>query len=167
MIQPEAIRHALLHERSPSLRRRRGIALLSVVGLVDFAVISLYQTGVIRRLPDLPGRIFDSNQVNASRKAYALGVPDGATGALLYATTLALAAAGGTRETGRSPLLSLLLGGVIGVGVVGALDYLRDMIFQQARACPYCLVGAGLNAGMAALVAPEVLRALEETIHRT
>ena len=36
----------------PSLRRRRKIASLAVLGLVDFGIISLYQMGVIRSLPD-------------------------------------------------------------------------------------------------------------------
>lgn len=162
MIDPDAIRSALRHDCSPSMTRRRRIALLSAIGLADFAVISLYQTGVIRHLPDLPGRVFDSDKVNGSRKAYAWGVPDGTTGALLYAATLALSAAGGTRRSGRPPWLSALMGGLIGVGVIGALDYLRDMIVNQERACPYCLLGAGLNFGMAAIAAPEVAAALRE-----
>lgn len=162
MVNVDAIRAALRDEHSCAMTRRRRIALLSALGLVDFAVISLYQTGVIRHLPDPPGRVFESDQVNASRKAYAWGVPDGTTGALLYAATLALASAGGSRASGRSPFVSLLMGGVIGAGVLGALDYLRDMVFNQQRACPYCLLGAGLNFGMAALAAPEVAEALTE-----
>lgn len=63
------------------MRRRRRLAALSVLGLLDFAVISLYQLGVIRSLPDPPGRLFDSNRVNASRHAFAMGLPDGPLGA--------------------------------------------------------------------------------------
>lgn len=151
-----AIRRELRHGRSPSLRNRRRIGLLAAVGLVDFAVISLYQIGVIRRLPDLPGRVFDSNQVNASRKAYQLGVPDGTTGAALYAGILILAAAGGSRGSGRVALLDLLLGAAVASGVAGAGIYLRDMIVEQAKACPYCLLGAGINLAMVPAAWPGV-----------
>ncbi|MCO5168752.1 MAG: hypothetical protein M9894_20625 [Planctomycetes bacterium] len=158
----DAIREALRNDRSTSMVRRRRIALLAALGLADFALISLYQTGVIRHLPDLPGRLFDSDQVNASHKAYAWGLPDGTTGAMLYALTLMLATAGGTRATGRPPFLSLVMGGVVGVGVVGALDYLRDMVFEQRRVCLYCVTGAALNLGMGAIAAREVGEALRE-----
>jgi hypothetical protein len=44
-------------------RRRRTIAALASAGLADFAVISLYQMGAIRHLPDPPIRAFDSDRV--------------------------------------------------------------------------------------------------------
>lgn len=147
----DAIRNELRLGSSPSLRRRRAIAALSAIGIVDFAVISLYQLGVIRHLPDPPGRIFDSDKVNGSRKAYLLGVPDGPLGALLYAATMTLAGAGGSRRTGRGRWLDWLLGGAALAGVAGAAQYLYDMIRNQERACPYCLTGAGLNGAIAAL----------------
>jgi hypothetical protein len=102
------IREQLRNGTSRSLRRRRWVALLSVLGAVDFAIISLYQLGVIRHLPDPPGRIFDSDRVNASHKAYALGVPDGTLGLGLYALTLIPAGAGGDPQSGRSRWLDLL-----------------------------------------------------------
>ena len=160
-VDVDGMRRAWREERLPSLRRRRTIAALAAAGMADFALISLYQLGLVRHLPDPPGRLFASDQVNSSHKAFAMGVPDGTTGALLYAGTLVLAAFGGTRETGRRPLWSLLLGGAVAAGVVGALDYLRDMIFKQERACPYCLMGAALNFAMVPCVVPEVLSALQ------
>lgn len=152
----DAIRDALRNKRTPELRRRRTIAALCAAGLVDFAIISLYQVGALRRLPDLPGRIFDSNAVNASRKAFALGLPDGPIGATHYALTLVLAAIGGTWRTGRRPLFAYLLGVSALGGIVAALDYLRDMLFVQKRVCPYCVVGAGLNLALFPLALSEV-----------
>jgi uncharacterized membrane protein len=147
----DALREELRHGRSAELARRRAIATLAAVGLVDFAAISLYQLGVIRHLPDPPGRLFDSDAVNGSRAAYAHGVPDGTTGALLYALELVLASAGGSRRTGRRGWLDLALGGAIGAGVAGAAFYLWDMGTREKKACPYCLVGAGVNFAMAPL----------------
>jgi uncharacterized membrane protein len=136
----------------------RGIAALAAVGAVDFAIISLYQLGVIRHLPDLPGRIFDSDKVNASHKAYVLGVPDGTLGLGLYALTLILAGAGGTSRSGRRTILDVALGGAVMAGAVGTAHY--DMTRHQKRACPYCLVGATVNFAMLPLAIRETLRSL-------
>lgn len=153
-MQIETIRDELLHGDDPSLRRRRRIGILAAVGAVDFAVISLYQLGAVRHLPDLPWSIFDSDRVNASRKAYVFGVPDGTLGLSLYALTLVLAGAGGSRKSGRSPSFDLLLGGAVAVGVISAAQYLYDMIRPQKRACPYCLVGAAAHFAMVPLALP-------------
>jgi uncharacterized membrane protein len=161
--EPAAVRRALRSGVSPSLRRRRWIGALSALGVTDFAIISLYQIGVLRRLPDLPGRVFDSNRVNASRHAYATGVPDGALGGMLYATTLALAAAGGdgstrpaNRREGRHIGWDVLLAGATLAGSLAAARYLDDMVRRQQRACPYCLVGAAASFASLALAAGEL-----------
>ena len=151
------IRNELRDGASPSLRRRRWISLLSALGAIDFAIISLYQLGVIRHLPDPPGRIFDSDRVNASRKAYALGVPDGTIGLGLYALTLIFAGAGGDVRGDRPRFLSLLLGGAVAAGAAGSAHYLYDMIRNQQRACPYCLVGAATHFAMLPLALSEML----------
>src|SRR5688500_10284822 len=72
-----AIRQELLNSTVKDLQERRKIIGLSALGLVDFALISLYQSGVIKRLPELPFAAFDSNKVNASPDAYQMGAPDG------------------------------------------------------------------------------------------
>ena len=100
----DAIRRELRDGRSPSLRRRRWIGTLAALGLADFAIISLYQIGVIRHLPDIPGKVFDSDKVNASHKAYAMGLPDGTTGAALNFAMVPFVAkevAGAARAIGR------------------------------------------------------------------
>jgi len=51
-MDPDAIRNELRHGESDALRRRRGIVILAAVGAIDFAIISLYQLGAIRHLPD-------------------------------------------------------------------------------------------------------------------
>ena len=151
-----AIRVELRHGHSPSLRRRRWIGALAAVGLADFAIISLYQFGVIRHLPDPPGKLFDSDKVNASHKAYAMGFPDGTAGAALHAFIMMLASAGGSRSTGRKPVLDLLLGGAVIAGAAAGAQYLFDMVRNQERACPYCIAGAAINFSMLPLVMPEL-----------
>lgn len=162
----DAVRAELRYGRSRSLRRRRSIGFLAALGLADFAIISLYQMGVIRHLPDFPGKLFDSDKVNASRKAYAMGLPDGTTGAGLYALVLMLASARGSTSSGRHPIFDLLLGGVVAAGVVGASQYLYDMIRRQERVCPYCVTGAALNFAMVPLVAPELAGAARRLLSK-
>jgi uncharacterized membrane protein len=161
-IDAERIRTALREGDGPSLYRRRRIAALATVGLVDFGLISLYQIGVLRRLPDLPGDLFDSNQVNAAEAAYRLGLPDGTTGAGLYAALLMAASAGGSRETGRRPLFSKVLLGLALSGAAAAAVYLWEMIFRQRKACPYCLVGAAVNFTILPLAWREAIEARRE-----
>jgi len=98
---------------------------------------------------------WDSNGVNASPTAYALGVPDGPLGAIHYGVTLALAAVGGNRRTGRGRVWDVLLGGAVLGGMGAALVSLWEVAFKERRACAYCLVGAAFNLGRVPLLWPE------------
>ena len=49
-----------------SLRRRRAIIATSLAGMASMSLVSLYQTGLIDHLPDLPLHAFDSDKVSAS-----------------------------------------------------------------------------------------------------
>lgn len=158
-MHPERIRKELLHGRSAELNRKRKIIILSAIGLLDFTAISLYQSGIIRRLPDLPFRIFNTNKVNASEKAYALGLPDGTLGASLFALNMVLATAGGSSRTGRKPVYDLLLGGSILANAGGAVEYLFNMTTKQKKVCLYCLAGAGISFTSLKLIAPDALKA--------
>ncbi|HEY3228628.1 MAG TPA: vitamin K epoxide reductase family protein [Roseiflexaceae bacterium] len=75
---------------------RRWIVGLSLANAALLAFLSLYQVGILRRLPDPPLPLIDSNRVDAGRDAYArFWMPDGILGALAYLVTAALAAMGG------------------------------------------------------------------------
>jgi uncharacterized membrane protein len=157
-VDAEALLAVFCQTDERSLRRRRGIAGLCAVGLVDFGIICLHQLGVIRHLPDPPGRVFDSDEVTTSRRAFATGIADGALGALLSATMLVLAAAGGRRRTGRGRVFDWLLAGAAVAGAAGAVGGLRDMISKQHKACPYCLTGAAINLVVLPLALKELRR---------
>lgn len=146
------IRDELRSGKSSSLERRRKIALLAAIGAVDFSIISLFQLGVIRKLPDIPTKLFDSNKVNASEKAYGMHLPDGTSGVTMYGVTMMLSAIGGSSRTGRTPWATIALGTIVVGATVGALDYLYDMTFKQKKACAYCLLGAAVNFAMVPLV---------------
>ena len=92
MTRPSELSRELRLRRSPDLHRRRWLIGLSLAGVAIGQVVGLYQTGILRRLPDLPVRPFDSNRVNASDYAYKrLQVPDAFIMVGTYAVTAALA----------------------------------------------------------------------------
>lgn len=129
---------------SEAVVSRRRIAAIAAAGAVDFSVISLFQLGYIKHLPDLPGKIFDSDSVNSSKDAELLGMPDAPLSLVGYAATMAVAAAGNT-EGKYTKYLDLLLGGIVIGQAYGAAHYLYRMVTVQKKVCMYCVGGALLN----------------------
>lgn len=123
---------------------RRNIALLSAIGLLDFVPISLYQLGVIRHLPDLPGSIFDSDYVNASKEAQVAGFPDGPVSLMMYAANLVLISGAIKKKKKRNVFDYLIAGNSLGQAAGGAF-YLYNMATEQKKICPYCVAGAVIN----------------------
>ncbi len=160
----DAIRKQLRSGKSPSLQRRRKIALLSAIGLVDFSMISLYQVGVIKHMPDPPGKIFDSDKANGSHKAYAAGVPDGPITLVAFGMNILLASAGGSRKSGRHPIFDVLLGALVTGTALGSINYMYNMITVQEKACPYCMVGALLNFVMVPYALPDAKNSLKKLL---
>jgi len=76
-MKPQQLRRELQEGRNDDLWRRRAIIGLSLVGAAAMTAVSLFQTGVVKHLPDPPLESFDSDKVNSSDTAYMLGVPDG------------------------------------------------------------------------------------------
>lgn len=160
-----AIREELLSGKTEDLQRRRKVLALSALGIADFSFISLYQSGVISKMPELPFKSFDSNKVNASVDAYKMGAPDGTLSTLAYASAMVLSTWGGTEKSGRKPVHDVALGAVIAGNATGAVYYLFNMIFKQHKVCPYCLAGAAINFASAVIIAPTVLKALRKLFH--
>lgn len=157
-----AIKNELRNGHSEDLDRRRKVIGLSALGLVDFSIISLYQTGVIKKLPDIPLPIFDSNKVNAAQDAYRFGAPDGPISAVAYAATMVLASAGGSEKAERSPAFDVALGAVVAGNAAGAVYYLYNMIFKQKKICLYCVTGAAINIASAIIIAPTVIKSVKQ-----
>lgn len=158
----EAIRDTLRNDHSEDLDRRRKIIALSALGLVDFSIISLYQTGVIRHLPDIPHPLFASNKVNAAKDAYMFGVPDGPISATVYGLTMVLASACGSEKADRTPIVDAALGVTVAGNTIGAVYYLYNMIFKQKKICLYCVTGAAINIASAIIIAPTVIKSVKK-----
>jgi len=124
---------------------------------------TLFQTGIIKHLPDPPLPSFDADKVNSSHLAYRLGAPDGPLAVLDFAANLPLAAFGGIR---RSPWIALLAGGKAGMDMLGGAYYFSLMPRKEKAWCLYCILATLAEAAVLALALPEMGRAFK-TVSRT
>ena len=77
-MNPTQLSHELRKARTPDLKRRRWIVGLSLLGAAMGQVVSLYQMGIVKRLPDPPRGPFNATKVDASDYAYSrFRSPDG------------------------------------------------------------------------------------------
>lgn len=154
----------LRQKESPSLRRRRRVAALSLVSMASMGLISLYQMGLLKRLPDLPGGIFDANKVDASPEAYEkLGMPDGVLGLRSYASTLALAATGDDDRAHGEPWLPIMLAAKTLFDAYQAGRLSVQQWTEHRAFCIWCLVAAGATLAAATQALPEAVEAARGT----
>ena len=59
-MRPAQLSHELREGDGDDLERRRWIVGLAMVGAAMGAVVGMYQTGILRRLPSLPTELFDA-----------------------------------------------------------------------------------------------------------
>lgn len=166
VVKPELVRDELVYGNSEDLNRRRTLIWLSALGILDFTLITLLQTGVIRKLPDLPGRFFDTNGINTSKTSYLTALPDAAISNVIFSGIIALAAVGGSRKASRQDSVDVLLGAAVLGHVIGGTIMTYDMIAKKKKVCLYCLAGAGTIYASAAVIAPTVLRSFRRIFGR-
>ena len=148
---------------SADLSRRRGVIGLALLGAGAMAVVSLYQTGILRHVPEPPLPGLDADKVDASEEAYGrLSVPDGLLGLTSYAMTATLAATGGDDRARRRPWVALALAGKILADVAVAAKLTWDQWTKHKAFCSWCLLGAAASFAMLPLVAPEARRAVRQ-----
>ncbi len=141
---------------TPSARRRRHVATTALAAGTVMTGLSLYQLGVIRKLPELPLPGFDAERVDASAQAYQLlSSPDATLGVVSYAVTAALAGLGGEEPP---VALSALLAAKAAVDLGWAAKLTLDQATKHRAACSWCLLATSLTvAGF--VPAAEELRA--------
>jgi uncharacterized membrane protein len=157
----QQLRRELQEGDSPDLSLRRAIIGLSLVGIASMAVVTLYQTGILRHLPDPPVRRFDSEKVNSSDTAYQYGVPDGTITLASHATNIVMAAFGGTDRAREQPWIPLVAAGKAGAEAVVATKYLfYEMPVVEKAWWGYCIVDALMHIGTFALTLPEAVKTI-------
>ena len=155
----QQLRRELQNGNSEDLNLRRGIIGLSLLGMAAMTAVTLLQTGIVKHLPDPPLPNFDSDKVNSSDTAYALGVPDGALSLASLAVNIPLAAFGGANRTETMPLVPIAAAAKATIEAAVAGWYFYQMPTEEKAWCGYCIVGAMTNWGIAVLSLIEAKRA--------
>jgi uncharacterized membrane protein len=108
---PAELGRELREGTSPFLKRRRGILGLTLFSSAVLAGVALYQTGILKKLPQPSWRGFDAEKVNGSAEAYSiLTIPDGLLGFASYAVTACLVGAGSEERSRMNPWLPITMG---------------------------------------------------------
>lgn len=166
-MRPQQLSHELREGKTPALAKRRWVMGLSMVGAAAGAIVALYQTGVIKHLPDPPLKIFDSDRVDASSYAYKrLNSPDGPMMLINYGVTALLAAAGGKRRARQSPWLPLALGGKTLFDLALCLKLGREEWRENRAFCAYCQTATLASAASVVFAAPEAMQAARRLLNR-
>ena len=161
-MNPEELSRQLRQGSSRFLRHRRGTVGLSLAAIGSLGMVSLYQVGIIRRVPEPPLPFLDADGVDAAPEAYeVLDTPDAVLGIASYALTAALAAAGGEDRARERPWLPLALAGKVAFDVVQAGKLTLEQWTEHRAFCLWCLA-AGSSFAAAPLVLPEARASLCE-----
>ncbi len=140
---------------------------LSMVGAAAGAVVSLYQTGVIRHLPDPPIPVFDSSKVDASSYAYKRFNQPDAPGMLVnYGITAMLTAMGGKDRARTMPLAPIAMAVKTVMDSVTALELGREEWVENRKLCFYCQAATAASRASVALALPEAVRAARHLMGR-
>ncbi|WP_102128382.1 vitamin K epoxide reductase family protein [Deinococcus planocerae] len=159
-MDPTQLSRELRQAHTPDLQRRRWIVGLSLLGVAMGQIVSLYQTGILKDLPDPPGP-FDSARVDASDYAYKrLMTPDALMMVVNYGVTAWLAAAGGKDRASDLPLLPVAMGLKIAGDALTSLELGREEWAQNKALCVYCQVATVASLASVVLAFPETRRAL-------
>ncbi|HEV2720887.1 MAG TPA: vitamin K epoxide reductase family protein [Thermoanaerobaculia bacterium] len=154
----EELSRELRNASAPELRRRRQIVGLSMLASASMAVITLYQTGIIKHLPEPPLPFLDADKVDASAEAYGkFNTPDAALGLASYAVTTILASMGGKK---RASWIVLALAAKLGFDAANALKLTIDQPLKHRAFCFWCLIAATATFASVPLIVPEARQAL-------
>jgi uncharacterized membrane protein len=133
-----------------------------MVGTVAAQLVSLYQTGVLRTLPDPPISVFDSPKVDASNYAYKrFESPDGPIMLVSYGITAWLASAGGEDRARTMPWLPVAMSTKILADVALAVQLAGEEWSENKALCFYCQCATVASLASLALAMPELLKAVK------
>ncbi|HEX8506938.1 MAG TPA: vitamin K epoxide reductase family protein [Hymenobacter sp.] len=168
VISPQQLSQELRQGATPDLTRRRWILGLSLLGTAMGQIVSLYQTGIIKHLPDPPPhRLFDADKVDASTYAYKrLATPDALLMVVSYGLTAALAGAGGQQRAMNAPLLPVAMGAKTLFDTATAVQLGREEWQENKALCAYCQLATVASVASVVLATPEVLKALKKLFRR-
>lgn len=166
-MDPTQLSLELRHGQSADLKRRRWIIGLSLLGVAAGQMVSLYQTGIIKHLPDPPLDIFNSDKVDASDYAYKrMDTPDALPMIITYGLTATLAGAGGMNRINQQPLLPVAMGVKTLFDTLTTVKLGKEEWDENKALCFYCQVATVASFASLALALPEALRGLRKLLNR-
>jgi uncharacterized membrane protein len=161
-MSPQELSESIRNDDRREMQYRRGIVGLSLIGMAAMGIVSLLQTGIVKKLPDPKTKTphFDTEKVNTSKEAYSYGMPDAPLVLVTHATNIAIAAAG---PADRYENRSWLPIAAVGLALPQALMAAKYLFYQMPKVdkawCPYCVVDALTHFATLALTLPEAARA--------
>ena len=138
-----------------------------MVGVAAGAIVGLYQTGILKHLPDLPLPRLDSDRVDASDYAYKrLRTPDALQMIVSYGLTACLAGAGEEGRARTTPLLPLAMAGKVIGDAFFAVKLGQEEWAENKALCWYCQSATLASLASTALVLPEAAKAARRLLGR-
>ncbi|GAA4007945.1 hypothetical protein GCM10022631_19910 [Deinococcus rubellus] len=107
----------------------------TVTALASLAIISARQFGWIEKLPELPGAVFQSNELTTSEDSKVLGLPDGPLGIGSYALTLLLVSRGSSLARYK-----------VALDLLYAVSRSGGTYLKEKELCGWCLIALGASA---------------------
>ena len=145
------------------LARRRGIVACGLAAAGAMGLITLYQIGIIKHLPEPPLPGFDADKVDASKEAYSyLQTPDAFIGLGSYAATLGLAAMGPKNRAETQPWIPLALLAKTAADAAQAARLTVDQWTKHKAFCFWCLLAATATFAALPLAVPEGVAAVNQ-----
>ncbi|MFD2574206.1 vitamin K epoxide reductase family protein [Spirosoma soli] len=158
-MNPTQLSRELREGQSPDLTNRRWIIGLSLLGTVAGQLVTMYQTGIIKHLPDPPIPYVNSDKVDASDYAYKrLNTPDAVMMIVTYGLTAWLAAAGGKNRAEKQPWLPIAMGLKTITDTATNLQLAREEWQENKAFCAYCQAASLLSVASVALAVPEMIK---------
>ena len=132
-----------------------------MISVGSMALITLYQMGIIKHLPEPPLPGLDADKVDASAEAYSrFATPDGVLGLGNYAVTMGLAAMGSQNRATEQPWIPLMLAAKVAFDTSQAVRLFFDQKTKYHAFCSWCLLAAGSTLAIVPLAVPETYAAL-------
>jgi uncharacterized membrane protein len=160
-MEPEELSRAVRETTDRVMSQRRGVIGLSLAAAGSMGLIALYQSGVIRHIPEPRARALNADKVDASAEAFArFEVGDAFLGFVSYGITMTLAAMGPPDRATRQPWIPLALAAKVAFDVATAARLSVDQWTKHKAFCFWCLIAAAASFATAPLVVHETRRAL-------
>ncbi len=155
------------NDPEPGILLRRAVIGTSLIGIAAMGVVTLFQSGTVRHLPDPPLDGFDSDKVNSSDTAYGWGMPDAPLSIISHAFNIALATVGTSARRDEQPWAPLAATlAAAPAAAVSARYVFYQMPVKEKGWCPYCIVDGLAHLAAFGFTLWESARTLRGPDHR-